>query len=75
MNQMLSESEAFRHFVKLDNRLLRLGLSQPFNGCPIALNLLLTNAFCQLDRPLDACILGAKITPAIILFVGEDLLS
>lgn len=51
-------------FVKLNNRLLRPGLSQLFDGCPKAPNRPLANAFKQLDRALEDFIQGAKITSA-----------
>ena len=50
-------------FVKLQNRILRPGLSQLFDGCPKAPNRPVTKAIKRLDQALEQLILEAKIAP------------
>lgn len=50
-------------FVKLQNRVLRPGLSQLFDGCPKASNRPVARAIKQLDRALEDLILEAKLAP------------
>ena len=53
-------------FTKLQNRILRPGLSQLFDGCPKAPNRPVANAIKQLDRALEKLILEAKLAPVKI---------
>ncbi len=50
-------------FVKLNNRLLRPGLSQLFDGCPQAPDRPMAKAIKELDRALEQLLAQAKITP------------